>query len=369
MTRDFDAAAQCPSAPTNGRPTKTIRSSTCILVTGGTGSLVFHLIVNLAERPDVATVLVLNRRHEADAMERQLQTYGTDMSKPLLGLPHETYAAICSNTTHIIHAAWAMLAKRPISGFQCQFHVMRNLIKLARDAFGTSPLSTHPILFEFVSSIAVVGHYPLRHNTPDVPEDIWTASASRASCPMAMATQVRLRACSGPHAAQAPAASCVSIGQIAGATASGYWNTQEHLPLLLRFPQTLHCLPRLEGLLSWTPVDRVAGALADLVLAPGTPCPVYNIDNPVRQLWSDVLSVLADGMGAEDMIPFQDWVGRVRAAPAAGGVAGGHSASLLLDFLDKNLEGMSCGTLLLSTDQATKHSPTLLATVPVSTLG
>lgn len=388
MCREFDAATQGPSATATAKGgTKTAaRSGTCVVVTGGTGSLGSHLVANLAERPDVDTVVVLNRRHEADATtQRQLQAFsarglslsaaaldklqvhGTDMTRPQLGLPRQTYTAICSATTHIVHAAWAMSANRPVSGFRPQFHVMRNMIELARDAAGTPPLPIAPVAFQFVSSIAVVGHYPLRHSSPVVPEervdiqDVLPNGYGDAKFACERALDLTLH--SHPDRF---AASCVRIGQIAGASASGYWNTQEHLPFLLRSAQTLRCLPKLDGLLSWTPVDCVAGALADLVLAPGRPYPVYNIDNPVRQHWSDVLPVLADAMGLDEMVPFQEWVGRVRAAPAAGGPAGGNPASLLIDFLDDNFERMSCGGLLLSTAQATKHSPILAATGPVS---
>ncbi|KAI3398122.1 hypothetical protein diail_9744 [Diaporthe ilicicola] len=351
MSRDFDVATRCPSATINGGPNMATRSGTSILITGGTGSLGSHLVADLAERPDVDAVVVLNRRHEADAMQRQLQAfstrglalsaaalkklqvYGSDMTKPQLGLPRETYTAICSATTHIIHAAWAMSAKRPVSGFQTQFQVMRNMIELARDAAGTLPLPTTPVRFEFVSSIAVVGHYPLRHGSPDVPEDrvkiedVLPNGYGDAKFACERALDLTLH-----RHPDRFAASSVRIGQIAGATASGYWNTQEHLPFLLRSAQTLRCLPRFDGVLSWTPVDCVAGALADLVLAPGRPCPVYNIDNPVRQLWSDVLPVLADAMGLDELVPFQDWVDRVRAAPATGGPAGGIEGGL-----EKNL--------------------------------
>lgn len=388
MSRDFDLATRSPSATTQSGAVKKIQSGTSVLVTGGTGSLGSHLVADLAERPNVDAVVVLNRRHEADAMQRQiqafasrglslsaaaldkLQVYGTDMTKPRLGLPGGTYTAICSATTHIIHAAWAMSAKRPISGFQSQFHVMRNMIGLALDAANTPPLPTTKVHFQFISSIAVVGHYPLRHGTPDVPEarvdiaDVLPNGYGDAKFACERALDRTLHR----HPARF-AASCVRVGQIAGASsASGYWNTQEHLPFLLRSAQTLRCLPRLGGVLSWTPVDVVARTLADLVLVSSErpPCPVYNIDNPVRQRWSDVLPVLAEAMGVDQMIPFQDWVDRVRVAPATGGPAGANPASMLVDFLEDNFERMSCGGLLLSTSQATKHSPTLAATGPVS---
>lgn len=380
MSRDFEVALQGLSTTAKGRAAITRPSGSCVLVTGGAGSLGSHLVADLAQRPNVDTVVVLNRRHEADAMQRQLQAfssrslslsaaalgklqvYGTDMTKPHLGLSRETYETICRRTSHIIHAAWAMSAKRPMSGFKPQFNVMRNMIELARDAANTLPLSTQ-IRFQFISSIAVVGHYPLRHGTSDVPEarvdiaDVLPNGYGDAKFACERALDLTLH-----RHPDRFAVSCVRIGQIAGATASGYWNTQEHLPFLLRSAQTLRCLPQLDGVLSWTPVDCVAGTLAELVLTPERPYPVYNIDNPVRQRWSDVLPVLADAMGLDEFVPFRDWVDRVR----VGGPSGGNPALMLIDFLEDNFERMSCGGLLLSTAQATEHSPTLAATGPVS---
>ncbi|RYP20460.1 hypothetical protein DL766_008188 [Monosporascus sp. MC13-8B] len=355
-----------------------------VLVTGGTGSLGSHLVANLAERANVDQVIVLNRSSDTDAMQRQLEAftsrnlslnaaalkkltvYGTDLSKPGLGLSLDTYTAVVSTTTHIIHSAWAMSAKRPIRGFESQFHIMRNMIKLARDASANLPPSKK-VHFQFVSSIAVVGHYPLRYNTPHVPEvrvDIGAVlpngyGDAKYACERALDETLHKHP-------ERFATSCVRIGQIAGATASGYWNPQEHLPFLLKSAQTLQRLPHFEGLLSWTPVDCVAGTLADLVLT-REPYSFYNIDNPVRQQWSDMLPVLADGLGvnpAGGIIPFKDWVERVRTTP--GGLGSGNPASMLVDFLEGNFERMSCGGLLLATAHSTEHSTTLASTGPVS---
>ncbi|KAL6849010.1 Type I Iterative PKS [Amphichorda felina] len=363
----------------------TLQNQCSVLITGGTGSLGSHLVANLAEREDVDRVIVLNRRNGMDAMQRQnraltlrslclsasalrkLEVYGCDMSKPDLGLSPETYKSIASTTTHIIHSAWAMSAKRPIQGFDSQFRIMHNMIKLAQDASSSLP-ATRKVHFQFVSSIAVVGHYPLRHNTPHVPEvrvnigDVLPNGYGDAKYACECALDETLH----KHPERF-ATSCVRIGQIAGATASGYWNTQEHLPFLLKSSQTLKCLPNFEGLLSWTPVDRVAGTLADLILT-DKPHPVYNIDNPVRQQWADMVPVLANSLGVtlrDGIIPFKDWLDKVRTAPSGAGC--GNPASMLVDFLQDNFERMSCGGLLLATARSTEHSTTLAGTTAVST--
>jgi len=49
----------------------------------------------------------------------------------------------------------------------------------------------------------------------------------------------------------------VRLGQIAGNSKTGYWNTLEHLSFLVKSPQTLPALTDFNGQLSWTPVDAV----------------------------------------------------------------------------------------------------------------
>ncbi|KAH8889982.1 putative polyketide synthase [Thozetella sp. PMI_491] len=353
MSRDLQAPPP-PSATKEFAP----RRGCSVLVTGGTGSLGSHLVASLAERADVDSVIVLNRRSDTDHTQRQLQAltsrglvlstaalqklqvHGTDLSKPGLGLPPDTYAAIAAATTHIVHAAWAMSAKRPIQGFVSQFDIMRNMLQLAWDA-ARELAPARKVHFQFVSSIAVVGHYPLRSGTPHVPEerveiaDVLPNGYGDAKYACERALDETLHRHPGRFAA-----SCVRIGQIAGSTTSGYWNPQEHLPFLLKSAQTLKCLPRLDGLLSWTPVERVAGTLADLVLR-ADPYPIYHIDNPVRQQWTDMLPVLGRALGlplSAGVAPFRDWVQRVRTAP--GGLGTDNPAAVLVDFLEDNFERM-----------------------------
>ena len=159
----------------------------------------------------------------------------------------------------------------------------------------------------------------------------------------------------------------VRLGQVAGSRTSGYWNPMEHLSFLVKSSQTLQALPKLRGELSWTPVNDVAATLADVVLLPEDkrPYPVYHIDNPVRQWWEDMLPVLADEMGLPkgNIVPFDEWVARVREFP--GSVAD-NPALKLAEFLDDNFLRMACGGLLLGTENCCEHSKTLASTGPVS---
>ena len=158
------------------------------------------------------------------------------------------------------------------------------------------------------------------------------------------------------------------LGQVAGSRASGYWNPVEHLPFLLKSAQTLRALPALTGDACWTPVEDVAGTLADLALADrdDDAAAIYHVDNPVRQPWTALVALLARllDIPRENIVPFADWIRRVRAFP--GAVDPDNPAAKLVDFLDDNFVRMSCGGMLLDTARTREHSATLASVGPVS---
>jgi hypothetical protein len=128
----------------------------------------------------------------------------------------------------------------------------------------------------------------------------------------------------------------------------------EHTSFLWKSSQTVNAIPNLQGLLSWTPVDDVAGVVGDLV-GINTPYPIYNIDNPIRQAWSEMIPVLAKALAIPEsnIIPFDDWVTLVRQCEGVGRTD--NPASMLVDFLEDNFERMSCGGLLLATKNTLRN--------------
>ncbi|AEO68597.1 uncharacterized protein THITE_2079455 [Thermothielavioides terrestris NRRL 8126] len=358
-----------------------------VAVTGATGSLGAHLVAHLASLPTVKTVYCLNRRSTtAEPTERQLEAFTSrgiqisretvaaklrvvvvDSAKPKLGLDADAYRDLVQSVTHIVHNAWPMTGKRPVSGLEAQFHVMRNLIDLARDAASCRPEEAS-ITFQLISSIAVMGHYSLVDGNGRFAPEVRAAAHHLLPNGYAQAKWVCERMLDETlH--RYPARfrpMVVRPGQIAGNSTSGYWNPVEHLSFLVKSSQTLRALPALRGDVCWTPVDRVAGAVADLLLLDASvrPHPVYHIDNPVRQPWEQLLPVLGRELGVppQNVIGFDEWVRRVRRFP---GAVDDNPAARLIDFLDDNFVRMSCGGLLLETRNACEHSPTLRAVGPV----
>jgi thioester reductase-like protein/acyl carrier protein len=352
-----------------------------VLVTGGTGSLGGHLVYHLAQLHDVKTVVCLNREHKSESFDRQqkamrskgirfpealkskLLVLQADSSKSLLGLGRDEYDSLLGSVTHLIHNAWPMSAKRPLSGFESQFRVFRNLLDFACGVAARRPES-FKFNFEMVSSIGVVGRYGLDNpqQVTKVPEDRVDIDSvlpngygeAKWGCELMLdrtlhkfPTRFRTMA--------------VRLGQIAGSKTSGYWNPMEHFGFVVKSSQTLGALPDVSGKAYWTPVNDVAAALSDIVLSEKTPYPIYHVENPVGQQWSELNIVLANALEISDLIPFEEWVERVKNAPQHN-----NPASTLLEFLDSNYMRMSCGGLVLDVTRALEHSKSLKAVKEVS---
>ena len=237
----------------------------CVLVTGATGSLGSHLVAHFASLPGVKAVVCLNRRNRAlPALARQqkaikskgiemnddswskLKVFETDTTK-LLGLSKNEYGSLLESVTHIVHNAWPMSINQPLKAFEPQFRVMRNLIQLAKDV-STARSPQHKISFQFISSTATVGLYPVWTGHPFVPEERMTIesilpsgySDAKFICEKMLDKTLH-------RWGRGFRTMAVRIGQIAGSKTSGYWNSIEHLAFLLKSPQTLKCLPGLEG--------------------------------------------------------------------------------------------------------------------------
>jgi thioester reductase-like protein len=244
---------------------------------------------------------------------------------------------------------------------------MRNLLDLAREMAISPGRDSVRVGFQFVSSIGVVGlsseprvaerRLPVSATVPiGYGEAKWVCEALLDETLHKFPTLFR------PHVTRP--------GQIAGSSTSGYWNTVEHLPFFIKSAQSLRAWPDLDGVMQWVPVDLSAAVMADLVLNPNASHPVYHVDNPVGQPWKDMNRVLARALGIPDstnIIPFKDWVRRVRASPLVPETENPAARPGMPDWLETNFERMACGGLILGTERAQEHSGTMAEDVgPVS---
>ncbi|KAL5355203.1 hypothetical protein BJX96DRAFT_181164 [Aspergillus floccosus] len=353
-----------------------------VLVTGATGSLGSHIVGYLAKLPTVHTVVCLNRRSTVPAVIRQeeafkvrgislddtsrskLKVLEVDTAKPLLGLPAETYQELVSTATHIIHNAWPMSLTRTIKGYESQFKAMQNLINFAQQAAARRP-PPFKFGFQFISSVGVVGYYPLRYGTVLAPEETMAADSvlpvGYAEAKLVCEHMLDETLHRYPDRFRSMA---VRIAQITGATSNGHWNPVEHFAFLIKSSQTLKALPDFDGSLSWCPVDDVSATLGELLMSDTRPYPIYHIENPSRQPWRKMVKTLAHSLDIprEGIIPFDQWIERVRNSSAS---TNENPARQLLEFFDQHFIRMSCGGLILDTTKTREHSATLRQRGPV----
>ncbi|KAI1332134.1 hypothetical protein F5Y16DRAFT_421412 [Xylariaceae sp. FL0255] len=357
-----------------------------VVITGATGSLGSHLVACLAENPQISQVVILDRSPQSsvsasqrmrDAFESRkmpvkseifakLRFVAVDLTKPELGLSQKDYQSLVVSCTHIIHNGWPMSANRVLASFEPQFKSIRHLIDLAADMSTYQKGSAVPerVVFQFVSSIGTVGlHSSPQH--PRIPEE--TVSIQYALtvgyCEAKWVCERLVEETLQQHP-DLFRAMILRPGQIAGSTVNGAWNSHEHFAFMLKSAQSLRLFPSLEGTLQWIPVDTVAGAMSDLALNAQANCPVYHMDNPSGQPWKEMVPVLAESLNipSSNIIPFTDWVRRVRRSPLR---EMDNPALRVVDFLDNFFLHMSCGGIILDTTKAQEHSPTLAARGPI----
>ncbi|CAK7214640.1 hypothetical protein SBRCBS47491_002214 [Sporothrix bragantina] len=354
----------------------------CVLLTGGTGSLGPYLLDTLLANPSVQRIYCLNRsadarqRHLAEAKTRGLtqdlssprvEFFHADLSKPLLGLSQQTHNDLLQNTTTILHNQWPVSFYRPTAAYAPIIRGVRHLIDLA-------VASKHqPVLF-FVSSVGVV-----------------QAQTSNSTVPEAFVT--RLEYAEGGYGqsklvaelllAKAAETSGLNLrifrlGQLAGPVDGplGQWKKKEWLPLIVasskyleELPSTLASLDRVD----WLPVDRAARIMVELMAPSGAGIPdalVYHVVNPHTVSWSSLVPTVAAGLGLNletDVVPWEDWVGSLWASQF-GGDDERNPAVSLQSFYQRLSEAAKAGRQLpiLETTISQQRSPTLRSMEAIS---
>jgi thioester reductase-like protein len=380
-----------------GRESSLKCATNWVVVTGGTGGLGAHIVAEAALRDDVARVVCLNRRsrsidsrlRQEEAIRRKgillrpdalakIDVWVSELTKPDLGLDEDQHALLAKHATHIIHNAWLMHFSWPLKRFEPQLRIMAHLLALA----GKMSASRSPgnlVTFELVSSIATVGNQPVLRGSPVVLEErvciehvLPTGYAvAKYICERMLDSTLHLH----PTRFRATA---VRLGQIAGSSYSGHWNSKEHIPFMIKSGQTVGSFPDLPGSMGWTPADVIAATLVDIATQPDDVLlhPIYHIENPTRQPWRDVAVIVADELAAAAggserkpaVVPFGEWIESVKTWPhALDNMPGGKNPSFtLVDFLNEHFLRMSCGGLLMATNKAREHSPTLRKQGPLS---
>lgn len=320
-----------------------------VVLTGATGALGAHILDLLRKTQNVDTIYCLVRgADEYAAKERvskALQQRGladllakniandkvkvvpAQLGDSRLGLSDELYNYLAKSATSIIHVAWTVNFRLKLRSFvKDNIAGIRNLLDLALAA-----RRAHPPHFTYCSSTASI-----MNSAPDssdqLPERIADEPSSTSPLGYSRSKWVAEHICLSAHN-QTPLHGCIAVvrvGQLAGDSITGVWNTKEAWPMMLSTAGLIKCLPDLgDEPLDWLPVDVAAKAFLEItgpMLARGKDdMPIYHVLNPHQEpRWSQMLQWLERKVEFETVQP-AEWVKRLEACEGSD-----HSAMKLL---------------------------------------
>ncbi|RMZ00779.1 hypothetical protein D0862_06620 [Hortaea werneckii] len=316
-----------------------------IVLTGATGALGAHVLDQYRKKHDVKKIYCLVRGADEHAayervskalVQRKLQPLSSEdtddrvvvlqatLGDRQLGLSSEQYAQLAREATIVMHVAWSVNFRMKLRSFvKDNIAGVTNLLNLAL----ASPRSKPPS-FGFCSSVASAMSYW----SPVVPEEIIQDPTSATELGYSQSKWVAEHICqrASNDTRLNGRVSIFRVGQLAGDTANGVWNTKEAWPMMLSAVKVTGSLPNLQDKLDWLPGDIAADALIQGVSARhvGNGPAVYHVVNDHdRPTWSDLLAWLRKKESLE-AIPPAIWVEQLEKAIDAGS---NHPSGQLLD--------------------------------------
>lgn len=367
--------------PNRGRVSKNAK---VVVLTGSTGTLGCSLLARFAKDPTVSKVICLNRPSSIDPRNRQrdqlikrgVELGAQEWSKVTfidcnlyeddISLDGDAARRLI-DVTHIVHNAWPVNFSWTLTSLEPQIKGLVNLIRIAwRSAWHKK---RRPVRLMFLSSIAVVGRYPLitPGDSATVPEcsvgPAFTIEMGYAEAKWVCETLVTMastlfsgtiRGCN------------VRIGQVTGSEGLGAWNEMEHIPILIGVSRELGALPLLDGSLSWLPANRVASSVVELLFSQKF-LAVYHVENPSRQPCAKVMEAMADIMEELTwqprpvLISYPEWLIRVRQL----GNESENVAFPLITFFERDFQRLATGKIVLGTTRAVQDSVTMATSGPL----
>jgi carbohydrate kinase (thermoresistant glucokinase family) len=339
------------------------------VLTGATGSLGAHVLIQLIARPDIDSVYCLVRaRNSKDAahrvqkslMQRKLYhslssqarhkivAIASDLSDPYLGLDSKTHRCVAQNLATVIHCAWSVNFNLNLSTFEQDcIPGVQHLINLCLAV--PYPRSAS---FDFCSSVSTVAKCPEMHTPEVVAELDWAQGMGYAQSK-----------CVAEHLCLAAAqkagikARVLRVGQIVADTVHGVWNDTEAIPLIMQSAMTVGALPKLQESPSWTPVDVVAKAVSEIALSDAGSI-VANVTNARTFSWTnDLIPALREAGLQFDAVEPKEWVKRL--ADSSDDVFSNPPKKLLEFFASKYDKDMFAPSRTYETSVATSFSPAL----------
>ncbi|KAG0160940.1 hypothetical protein PDIDSM_8472 [Penicillium digitatum] len=316
--------------------------ATSVLLTGATGSIGAHVLYELLNDDSISTVYCLTRRESSlEAILRTLVdknlfispeqktkivAFNSRIDQPdfRTSLDERTVRHMLDSVSLIIHTAWPVNFNLPLTEFEPHIQRLHNLIQ-----FSLSVRSREPAVLMFCSSVSTaLGSRSAK--ILEAPVDLDSAFMGYGQSKL-----IGERIVSNARRRGARAYS-LRIGQVSGHSKKGLWNDSEALPLMIRSALTLGALPELSQTCSWLPVDKLASIILELARTCATPVvfgesqasssavaehvddSIFNLSNSREFTWSSLLHTLQNCGFQFDVVPFEEWLLRLRRSETRG---------------------------------------------------
>ena len=310
--------------------------SLCIVLTGSTGFLGYHLLRALLSTLTISQVICLDRspesaRSRAGSLGEHLLAKASflqaDFSSPDFDLSENAMRKV-EKADLFIHNAWRVDFNLTLGSFET---LIAGTSRIARWATNRSERIMRMV---FISSVAVASH--LQAST--VPEELLYDLAEPPSTGYGQSKmvveEILGRIC---HKSKLPV-TILRIGQIAGsveedamastaykALNSRPWNQHEWVPALIKSSLYLGYIPaELPVPVDWIPANLMAQVITELVIQKfprsvkepqDVPLRVYNLVNPFVTSWSSLVPTVQEylperGQAADasvKIVPYSEW--------------------------------------------------------------
>ncbi|KAH9939795.1 acetyl-CoA synthetase-like protein [Epithele typhae] len=292
-----------------------------VVITGTTGGFGCDALEHLLREENVAKVYAFNRRG-SDAMARQRTQFakrGLDESlldsakftmveanlhEPGFGIDGALLNEIRGLVSHVLLNAWKVNFNMSLQSFEVDMQGARNFIDLSL----SSPYAVAPTVL-LASSIGVFSNYNLSTPVPEV-------QISDPQCPFgsgyAESKWVTEHVLENAAKQTGIRTVVVRLGQITS-DKLGYWNEKEWLPSLVKTALFQHCLPGIEGTVSWFPAYEAAKAFVEMRHSSE---PVLHLIHPRPVPYNTLVAPIAAELGVP-LVPYAEWLAKLRASIAA----------------------------------------------------
>ncbi|PCH35037.1 NAD(P)-binding protein [Wolfiporia cocos MD-104 SS10] len=321
-TAEIDAmvakyAAKLPARPEGLKSWKD--EGAVVLLTGTTGSLGAHILTLLLADERVKRVYALNRglkvvERQRGAFENaglpvalldspKLVLLSGDLSREDFGLDRQVLDEAAASVTHIVHNAWRVDFNLALASFETHIAAAVRLLALAPGAH-----------YVFTSSVSIAAGWRAANGRGPVPEKpLHNSAVAAKTSGYGMSKYVVEEVLAKAYDAGFRTTS-LRIGQISGSSRSGAWNATDWVPSIIKSSVALGALPELDGVVSWLPMDSVAGATVDVMLGSEVPG-LINVVHPRPVVWRAVASAVNEELGRKlEFVPLGEWVKRLEDA-------------------------------------------------------